>query len=230
MDVDGDDNPETYTLRVANNSRPDVCLGENFSQTACGFVVEFADVIDVHRINSDDRAGTAGSSSTGSWNFSDMRAFVNSGVYAYENIDYTTAGIYYRLPSDLKNSIIPTKVLSGHNAIDTQNFEITDKLYLLSTVEVWGNTLPSGSTGYETLSTSQTRQLDYYRNNGVTLTDNCSYALKKNLRGENTDLWLRAPQAIGTWNYIYVSVGNGGCWDRGPVRYERGVSPAFRLA
>ena len=230
MDLDGDDNPETYTLRVANNSRPDVCFGENFSQTACGFVVEFADIITTHRINSDDRAGTAGSSSTGSWNFSDMRAFVNSGVYAYENIDYTTSGIYYRLPLDLKNSIIPTKVLSGHNAIDTQNFETTDKLYLLSTVEVWGDTLPSGSTGYETLSTSQTRQLDYYRNNGVTLTDNCSYALKKNLRGENTNWWLRAPQAIGTWNYVYVSANNGGCWDRIPVRYSEGVSPAFRLS
>ena len=229
MDIDGDQTPETYTLRVANNSKPDVCKGENFSQTACGFVVEFADVIDVHRINIDDRTNTPGSSSTGSWKYSDMRAFVNSGTYAYGNIDYTTNGIYYRLPDELKNKIIPTKVLSGHNIVDTQNFESEDKLYLLSTVEVWGDTLPVDSNGYETLTTEYTRQLDYYHNKKVTTTSNCSFALKKNSRGVNYDWWLRAPQANWYWNFVYVSANKGGCWDREPVSYTEGVSPAFRL-
>lgn len=230
MDIDGDQTPETYTLRVANNSRPDVCNGENFSQTACGFVVEFVDIVDFHRINYDDRTEATGSSGTGSWNYSDMRAFVNSGVYAYQDIDYATDGIYSKLPDKLKNLIIPTKVLSGHNRIDTQNFEATDKLYLISTVELWGDTLPVDSLGYETLTTEYTRQLDYYRNNKVTLTDNCSYALKKTLRGNTANWWLRAPQAIGTWNFVYVSANKGGCWDREPVNYGEGVSPAFRLA
>ncbi|MBR2828318.1 MAG: hypothetical protein IKE70_03715, partial [Bacilli bacterium] len=41
----------THTLRVANNSTPAECATEGFSQTACGFVLEFADIITTHRMN-----------------------------------------------------------------------------------------------------------------------------------------------------------------------------------
>ena len=42
----------TYTIRIANNSTPDECKTEGFSQTACGFVVEFVDIITNHVMNS----------------------------------------------------------------------------------------------------------------------------------------------------------------------------------
>ena len=35
----------THTLRIANKSTPSECSTEGFSQTACGFVLEFQDII-----------------------------------------------------------------------------------------------------------------------------------------------------------------------------------------
>ena len=34
-----------HTLRISNMSTPQECNDEAFSQTACGFVVEFVDII-----------------------------------------------------------------------------------------------------------------------------------------------------------------------------------------
>ena len=226
MDLDDNGTPETYTLRVANNSRPDVCFGDNFSQTACGFVVEFVDVITKYRINYDDGNHVTGSGGTGSWKYCDMRAYLNNGVYAYLDLDHSVDGLYGHLPEGLRNAIIPTKVITGHNIVDTENFESEDKLYLLSSVEIWGSRADSGSVYYETLSESETRQLDYYRNNNVTLT-NYSAVIKK-YRNNTSDWWLRSVQAdTGWWNYLYADR-NGGL-NRGPAG-SGGVSPVFRLA
>ena len=41
----------THTLRIANTSTPSECSTEGFSQTACGFVLEFADIITTHIMN-----------------------------------------------------------------------------------------------------------------------------------------------------------------------------------
>ena len=41
MDVDGNGEPEKYSLRIVNTTTPDECGTTGFSQTACGFVVEF---------------------------------------------------------------------------------------------------------------------------------------------------------------------------------------------
>ena len=227
MDLDDDGNPETYTLRVANNSRPDVCKGENFSQTACGFVVEFADVIDEYRINYYDNNNVTGSGGTGSWKYCDMRAYLNNGIYPYLNVDHTVDGLYGHLPDELKNKIIPTKVITGHNIVDTENFETEDNLYLLSSVEIWGSRAPSSTVYYETLSESETRQLDYYRINKVTLTNYS--AVIKNYKNRGPSMWwLRSVQAdTGWWNFLYAD--NTGGLNRGPAG-NGGVSPAFRLS
>ena len=42
----------THTLRVANTSTPSECSASGFSQTACGFVLEFTDIIAEHNMNS----------------------------------------------------------------------------------------------------------------------------------------------------------------------------------
>ena len=42
----------THTIRIANTSTPDECATDGFSQTACGFVLEFADIITARNMNS----------------------------------------------------------------------------------------------------------------------------------------------------------------------------------
>ena len=48
-----------HTLRIANKSTPSECSGTGFSQTACGFVLEFADIITDHVMN-DARTNVGG--------------------------------------------------------------------------------------------------------------------------------------------------------------------------
>ena len=189
----------THTLRIANTTTPSECSTAGFSQTACGFVLEFADVITTHKMN--DTA-----TNVGGWPATSMRTFVNNDIY---NL----------LPNELKNAIIDTIVVSGHGKSDTENFTSTDKLYLLSTTEVWAN-------GHN-LDTARevTRQLDYYKNLGVT-TSNYSGAIKKN--GTSASIWwLRA--ANSTYTYYFFRVNDNGRWTDNNAYYSFGVSPAFRL-
>ena len=41
-----------YTVRVANNTTPDECSQDGVSQTDCGFVVEFVDIVERRKMNS----------------------------------------------------------------------------------------------------------------------------------------------------------------------------------
>ena len=129
----------TYKLRIANNTTPEECEIEGFSQTTCGFVVEFVDIITTHNMNFN---GT----NLGGWPASEMYSFVN--------ID-----IYDALPDELKKVIIDTQVVSGHGSHDMPNFISNDKLYLLSPKEIYGSNLNSDS------GADNTRLLDYYQNN-----------------------------------------------------------------
>ena len=47
VEIDG----KSYTVRVANNTKPEECTRQDFSQTACGFVVEFADIVEYRNMN-----------------------------------------------------------------------------------------------------------------------------------------------------------------------------------
>ena len=124
-----------------------------------------------------------------------MRAYLNSTTYAYENINYSTTGIYSSIPEVLRNAIINTTVVSGHNSTDTTNFTTTDKLYLLSPHELWedddGN--PNAGIDYSDSSYYNTRQLDYYAGRNVT-TSNYSAAIKQ-LNGSNYYWWLRSARS-----------------------------------
>ena len=92
----------THTLRVANNSTPAECSTEGFSQTACGFVLEFADIITTHRMNPYSQSGSVnGDGNKGGWEYSEMRTYVNTDIYN-------------SLLTLLKNAIINTTVVSGH--------------------------------------------------------------------------------------------------------------------
>ena len=193
----------THTLRIANTSTPSECSGTGFSQTACGFVLEFADIITEHAMN-DTRTNVGG------WPATSMRTFVNNDIYN-------------AIPSEIKNAIIDTTVVSGFGPDDTANFTSTDKLYLLSTAEVWAQG-SSNTIEYDT-ARDNTRQLDYYKNLGVT-TSNKSGAIKKN--GTSADWWwLRAAGSSSTYYFFIVRTDGG--WSYDIAKYLRGVAPAFQL-
>ncbi len=200
----------THTLRIANTSTPSECNTTGFSQTACGFVLEFADIITKHNMNP---VGTyKGTTYQYGWNKDGWPA---SGMYTFVNND-----IYNALPSELKSAIIDTTVVSSHGSEDTANFTSTDKLYLLALKEIYAN----WSYSYDTTK-DLTRTLDYYKNLG-TSTSNYSGAIKKN--GTSSYLW-RLRSAFSDDNYSFYYVSTNGYWDYYGARTEVGVSPAFRI-
>ena len=196
---------KTYTVRIANKSTPTECNDSDFSQTACGFVVEFADIVGKRQMNSTN-------TNVGGWEASEMRTYANEEFYN-------------KLPEDLRNVIIDTKVVSGHGSTTGEtNFTTTDKIYLLSSHEVWEDGTSNQVSTYDT-AWDKTRQLDYYANLGVT-TINYSGAIKKN-KGSNSDWWLRA--ASSNHNYDFLDVNTDGSWGNYDATLDYGFAPAFRI-
>ena len=190
----------THTLRVANTSTPSECSTIGFSQSACGFVLEFADIITDHKMNDTN-------TNVGGWPATSMRTFVNNDIYN-------------AIPSEIKNAIIDTTVVSGHGQTDTKNFTSIDKLYLLAPKEIYTNF----SSSYDTAK-DLTRTLDYYTALGVT-TSNCSKAIKKN--GTSASYWwLRAANSRYVTTFLVVR--DYGDWLDDNSFYSRGVAPAFRI-
>ena len=201
----------THTLRVANTSTPSECSTEGFSQTACGFVLEFADIITTHNMNpSGEYKGTTyryGWNKDG-WPASEMYTFVNNDIYN-------------AIPNEIKNAIIDTTVVSGHGSEDSSNFTSTDKLYLLAPKEIYTDFNDSYDTAKDL-----TRTLDYYTGIGVT-TSNSSGAIKKN--GTSAFMWwLRAAYSNSDDTFYSVDA-NGVCWSKDVASNTFGVSSAFRL-
>ena len=192
----------THTLRIANTSTPSECSGTGFSQTACGFVLEFADIITTHKMNDTN-------TNVGGWPATTMRTFVNNDIYN-------------AIPDEIKKVIIDTTTMSGHGSTTKEtNFISTDKLYFLSGKEIYSDF----NSEYDTAKTL-TRQLDYYANNGIT-TSNSAGTIKK-YQTTAKCWWLRTASSttnfsfhvmlnIGGWNY--AASGDNNC----------GVSPAFRI-
>ena len=207
----------THTLRIANKSTPTECSTTGFSETACGFVLEFADIITTHRMNpSGEYQGEQYNNgwNKDGWPASEMRTYVNSDIYN-------------ALPSELKNGIINTTVVSGHGSRDSANFTSIDKLYLLATHEVWevddGDT--SSGIDYNDAAYNNTRQLDYYSSQNIT-TSSYSGAIKQR-NGSNDYWWLRS--AHSSSNYIFYDVGTIGSCNSYRSSNATGVSPAFRI-
>ena len=187
-----------YTVRVANNTTPSECNGSDFSHTACGFVVEFVDIPETRVMNS---TGT----NVGGWPASSLRTYANGDFLK-------------KLPSDLQNVIIDTKVVSGHGTSDTSNFTSTDKLYLFSAKEIWNG------NSYDT-ALNNTRQLDYYKSKGVT-TSSYNAAIKIR-NATNTYWWLRTPYSSNNSSFLFVQ-GNGS-WKSVSATSVYSFAPAFRL-
>ncbi len=190
-----------HTVRIANTSTPSECRTAGFSQTACGFVLEFADIITNYAMKED---GT----NTGGWPATTMRTFINNEIYN-------------SLPSELRNAIINTKVVSGHINSETENYTSTDKLYLLSIPEIWNDWSSLSSTGYYDTASKLTRTLDYYILKGITA-ENSRDAVKES---EANDSWFI--RTVVSDRFYYIN-GDGHLTEEHPD-FEMGVSPAFRI-
>ena len=195
----------THTLRIANLNSPteEGCGTNGFSQSACGFVVEFADIITTHVMNPT-------STNKGGWLNSQMKTFIDNDIYN-------------SLPQELKNVIITTETVSGRGRVDTVEYFTSpeDKLYLLAPKEIYSD----WSDKYDSAA-DLTRQLDYYKIKGVTTSDK-NGAIKKDSTGTALAWWLRCANSSST-NFFYI-VGNGGNWNNYYAYSTDGVSPAFRI-
>ena len=195
----------THTLRIANTSTPSECSRTGFSQTACGFVLEFADIITEHKMNNTD-------TNVGGWPASKLRTYLNNDIYN-------------AIPSEIKNGIIDTTIVSSHGPRDSSNFTSTDKLYLLAPGEVWSDWKTGSEASYDTAK-DLTRQLDYYKNEGVRTTYNYSKAIK--MYNSNALWWWLRSAHSGITGYFYYVLGSGEFISHNASN-TFGVSPAFRL-
>ncbi len=181
----------TFTVRIANTSTPEECSTSGFSQTACGFVIEFVDIITEHEMNSTN-------TNAGGWKDSAMRTYVNSTIYN-------------AFPSELKENIIDTYVVSGYESGKTENYKTTDKIYLLSPKEVWGKEVSKDTAA------SQTRKLDFYG-----ITDDYS-TLKKSGIG----WWFRTAPSNNSTGFYLTGYNATNPTNSSSSLY--GVAPAFRI-
>ena len=183
MDLNEDGVSETYHLRIVNMSTPTECSGSDFSQSACGFVVELVEGLPDQNYNpSRENCGVSGNCSTGGWSISQLHNYLNNEFYN-------------ALPSGLKNIIIPTKVVSGHNSVDSNNFTSIHSIYIISTKELYNYNLR-----YDSAATT-TRQLDYYHDLGVNYNPNVEGAKKE------LDYWTRSYPYNSTGIYYIQTSG-----------------------
>ena len=203
-----------YTVRLVNKTTGEHC-GDNdtaYSQTACGFVVEFVDIVEQRAMNSTN-------TNVGGWPGSELYTYLQ-GTF------------YNSLPSDLKSAIKPTRVISGYgnNGTDSANFTSTDNLYLLSGVEIYG------ADDYDTAA-STTHQLEYYVNMPSETYDPCggcgatAYRYPRAIKqynGSDWYYWLRPAYSAYSihFRFVYAS----GILDSDYAYASTdGVAPAFRI-
>ena len=202
-----------YTVRLANKSTGDHC-GDNdteYSQTACGFVVEFQDIITEMQMKDAN---------------SNVGGYPATLVY-----DYLKNTLYGQLPSDLQAAIKPTRVISGHGPDDSTNFTTTDNLYLLSTEEVYG--IDGGGNNFDDTAYGTSHQLEYYSNNGVTFSTNSWSGTNldkavKQYNSSNYFWWLRSAYSSSIDGFKSVDNYDGSL-NGGNSFYTNDLAPAFRI-
>ena len=205
---------QNYTLRLANKSTSEKCDDEDYSETACGFVIEFADIVTVMQMNSER---------------------TTDGLYPATLVyDYLKNTLYEQLPTDLKNVIIPTRVISLRVPYYYESITTIDNLYLLSQVEILGGTENGGMDGFSS-------ELDYYyimgyENETCNYYPNCSRSYKlgilKQYNGVNTRWWIRHANNSGGVDGAFSTVNE--IKDTIPTNSTLanesfGVAPAFRI-
>ena len=201
----------SYKVRVANNTTPAECSGNNFSQTACGFVVEFVDIIE-------NRTTGLTNENTKSYVDSEIRTYLNNAFYN-------------KLPSDLRDNIITTNIIAVTakiNGTSPVGVALTaassDKIFLINETEITGEGIILNHYN------SSTRQLDYYSSQNYNSSSNKSCAIKK-YNNTASNWWLRDRTTLfsgGGYDLnIYDSTGTIGYMIN--LNNSYGIAPAFRI-
>ena len=226
-----------HKLQILNCSTPTVCSEEGFSQSACGLVIGFADIVTSHRVNG-IIPNQNGNGTKGGWEYSDIRAYLNNGTYSnnadlagldfmLETYDYTNTGFLNYIPNELKSKIINTTVVSGHGTRDSSNFTTIDKVYLFGIKELAGNWRNFNESNEDSAKEKQ-RQLDYYYDILISWTKGPIYEdfLCKDYP-TCSEFWTRSPCSDDS-NFYASQFGNRGIEEE--AREALGISPAFRIA
>ena len=223
LDLDNDGTAETTAhVRIANLSK----CSNGESASACGFVLEFVEVIDEHRMNPWDNnyyPSTNGNASYGGWKYCEMKQYLNTTILN-------------ALPSDLQSAIITTPMISGHSNRESNNFTTNDdKLYLFGTREIWeeqGTFAQYFGIKVKDSAYDNERQLDYYRIKGniaVPSANKFPVAEKKDLEGNASNWALRTAEYNSNFNFQIVAT--DGYYNTAiSPNVAVGVSPAFRIA
>ena len=111
----------TYYIRIANLTTPDECAGTGFSQTGCGFVLEFSDVITKRAFDTTHASHV--------WETADINTYLNDTVYN-------------AMPAELKAMVISTPMVTASNGAATNS---TARLYLLNEKEIYDDSSKPGS-------------------------------------------------------------------------------------
>lgn len=200
-EIDLGDTYGKHTVRIANKSTPDECSSNNFfSQTACGFVIEFTDILFTSTLSETE--------------------FVSTNVGKKLDGD-----VYNSLPEDLKDSIINTEASFNRFGGTNDVYLYGTKLYLLNAREIFDYSVSSAP-----VLSSATRQLDYYKNNNVSASVNQNFAVKKDSSGQASEYWLRYSPYLESNSNMYFSYSSNGYNVSSILLVaSNGVSPAFRI-
>ncbi len=196
VEIDG----TSYTVRLANTSScPTEWTG---SETACGVVIEFIDIISKNVMHSSN-------TNEGGWPVVSM-------------YDYLNTTIFNKLPDALKSNrmIINTRTISGHGSQSgaTNYTSTNDKLYLLSSVEILGSNYDFDTVKLvDNEVAAGTRQLEYY------VTHNSASDRIKN----SEVWWLRSARSNSVGRFLVVK--EDGDISYSGANNTKGVAPAFRI-
>lgn len=198
-----------YNVRIANTTTPKNCEKTTFSQSGCGFVVEFENIITTRNIQM--------STSEGGWPTTNIRKYLNNDFYNN------------KLPVELQNVIIETPIVSYTvnlhpddeiNHQPRQEKEITtDKIFLSSIKEVCGI--------YDQDNIQRT--LDYYAG-GNCMNSKLSKKIK-NYYGDPDEWWLRTAE-IEITPYLltgFYYIKEDGSYNYVTGTNNFGLSPVFRI-
>ena len=194
-----------YTLRIVNNSTPSECSNEGFSQTACGFVVEFVDIIEQRTMGSNGNA----------WDGTNVRKYLNGDFFN-------------KLPTELQDLIIYTNAISNYYNGTTST---TDKVYLLSPAEIFDGL--TGNDADKTRQLDYYKKLgvttaNYEKAIKKYNDTNSPWWLRSYYKSSYTLLSNPILAAIPDICDFYYVTSNGN-YDNAKEENTYGISPAFRI-
>ncbi len=207
---DGEDYEETITVRIIDFNHDELTTFDwsYNDHTHAGITLEMVDCLNTKHSMSKANTNT----NSGGWNDSRLRATLNSDS---AGSIYNDTGIYYTLPSDLKDVIKSVNKVASNGDGSTSVTTSSDKLFLLSLAEIYSSSSGGfSSSSYTSTYAKEGTQYAYYADTigSTSYSDNCS-SLVKNVRGSANTWSLRSPAVGSTSSFEYInSSGSNGYW------------------